>query len=102
MIEGLKFQMPAAELCEHLMARIDHHTERKAFYDTQAAQLVAGAAEGMNYSGGNPIDALRTKSREHGELIKLFGFMRDHVAPGETYQLADTDLQRIEILKRGW
>ena len=102
MIEGLKFQMPSDELRTHLIARIEHHKGRKAFYEQKVGELQAGGAEGMQYTGGDPIRALRDKSAEHQRQIELFKFMHDHVAPGEMYQLADTDLQRIEILGRGW
>jgi len=101
-IEGLKFQMAAAELREHLMARIDHHTERAGWYQQKSDELVAGGVTSANMTNGDPVGAMRAKQRQHEQSVKLFSFMRDHVADGETYQLADADLQRIEILERGW
>lgn len=102
MIEGLKFQMPSDELRSHLVVRIEHHKARKDFYEQKAGELEKGNVEGMNYTNGDPVRNLRDKAAEHEQKIKLFKFMHDHVAPDETYQLADNDLQRIEILGRGW
>lgn len=103
MVEGLKFGMPADELRAHLESRIQHHKSRVSFYESKASELEKGQAEGMGYTNGDPIRSLRDKAREHDEKVKLFTWMRDHVAAsGETYQLADVDLQRIEILGRVW
>lgn len=102
MIEGLKFLMSADELREHLVNRVLYHKTRQEFYEQKAGELQAGAAQGMGYSSGDPIRNLQDKAREHRGKIDLFKFMHDHVVPGESYQLSDADLMRIEILNRNW
>jgi hypothetical protein len=98
MIEGLKFLMTSEELRTLLQQRIDHHSERRGFYERQHAALKAGAGGenlGMQgHSGVNPLDGLAAKAREHANKIRLFSFMREHVIPDES------DLGRIEILDR--
>lgn len=102
MVEGLKFQMTSEELRDHLIARVKHHVSRREFYTTKADELERGKAEGMGYSNGDPVRSLREKCDEHDRQVKLFTWMHDHVAPDESYQLDDKDLQRLEILGRGW
>lgn len=101
MIEGLKFSMPAQELREHLAGRIEHHQERETWYRDKSEELVRGGVVAANMTGGDPVGALRSKEKQHANAVRLFTFMRDHVI-NDDYQLADADLQRLEILDRGW
>lgn len=103
MIEGLKFDVTTDELRKHLEAKIEHHRERKDFYDHQAAALQKGNVEAMPYTNGDPVQALQAKGSQHLAKIELFVFLRDHLIPGETYRLEESDLTRLEIVSRaGW
>lgn len=102
MIVGLKFAVTGQELRDHTHARMEHHRERRAFYEKKAAELEAGGAEAMQYSNGDPVRGLREKAAEHQRRQELFLFMHNHLSVDETYQLADDDLQRVEILTSRW
>lgn len=101
MIEGLKFSMPAHELRDHLDGRITHHRERAIWYRERGAELEKGGVVAANMTGGDPVGSLRSKEKQHENAVKLFTFMRAHVIEDD-YQLGDADLQRLEILDRGW
>ena|SRR6185369_2909676 len=100
MIEGLKFDVTSAELVAHLSERVTHHIERAAFYASQSKALEDGNAEGMNYSGGDPVRALKDKRSEHEHKKELFEFLVAHVISGETYRLTESDLLQLEIISR--
>ena len=85
MIEGLKLDFSGKELREHLKKKSNHHLERSEFYSKQADSLVAGNAEAMRYSGGDPVKALRDKAAEHkrrSEMFSLTHFYRLERLPG--------------------
>lgn len=100
MIEGLKFDVTTAELRGHLQERVTHHKERAEFYAGQVKALEDGNAQGMNYSGGDPVRALKDKHSEHKHKIDLFKFLVDHVVPNEMYRLTESDLLQLEIISR--
>jgi len=98
MIEGLKLDFSGKELREHLKKKSNHHLERSEFYTKQAASLVAGNAEAMQYSGGDPVKALRDKAAEHKRKSEMFSLLYTHVSESETYRLQDVDLTRLEFI----
>lgn len=100
MIEGLHFDIEFGEMQEHLRERARHHDERRVFYGKQAGTLEEGKAEGMGYTGGDPIKALRDKEVSHTNRSELFQFMADHLVEGETYRLSDSDLMTLEFISR--
>lgn len=100
MIEGLQFDIEFDEMLEHLFAKARHHLERREFYERQAKTLEDGKAEGMDYSGGDPIKALRDKGQIHKYRSELFQFMADHLIEGETYRLSESDLMTLEFISR--
>lgn len=98
MIEGLKLDFGGKELREHLKKKSSHHAERSEFYSKQADALVAGNAEAMQYSGGDPVKALRDKAGEHKRRSEMFTLLYTHVTETETYRLEDKDLTRLEFI----
>lgn len=104
MIEGLKFDVSAEEMHNHLYEREAHHLERTRFYKEQVKSLEGGGAEAMtNYSGGDPIRALRDKATEHLRKASLCRFLLSHVVKGETYRLNESELSKLEFIDgKGW
>lgn len=98
MIEGLKLDFSGKELREHLKKKSGHHLERSEFYSKQAASLLAGNAEAMQYSGGDPVKALCDKAAEHKRKSEMFSLLYTHVTESETYRLEDKDLTRLEFI----
>jgi hypothetical protein len=98
MIEGLKLDFSGKELREHLKKKSSHHQERSEFYSRQADALVAGNAEAMQYSGGDPVKALRDKAAEHKRRSEMFTLLQTHITESETYRLEDKDLIRLEFI----
>jgi hypothetical protein len=102
MIEGLQFDIEFEEMGDHLREKARHHDERRVFYERQAKTLEEGKAEGMDYTGGDPIKALRDKGRVHQNRSELFQFMADHLIEGETYRLSESDLMTLEFISRSY
>jgi hypothetical protein len=98
MIEGLKLDFSGRELREHLKKKSGYHQERTEFYSRQADALVAGNAEAMQYSGGDPVKTLRDKAMEHKRRSEMFTLLQTHVIESETYRLEDKDLIRLEFI----
>jgi len=100
MIEGLQFDIEFDEMEKHLLDKALHHDERRLFYGKQAKMLEDGKAEGMDYTGGDPVKALRDKGVVHQNRSELFQFMADHLIAGETYRLSESDLMTLEFISR--
>ena len=100
MIEGLHFDVEYKEMKQHLEVKANHHFGRKQFYFSQAEKLEAGDAEAMDYTGGDPVKALKDKGKIHYSKMEFFQFMADHLIKGETYRLSESDLLTIEFISR--
>ena len=98
MIEGLKFDVSYQEMQVHLEAKEAHHRERAAFYADKAAALEKGGAEAAQFSGGDPVRALRDSQTKHVHRADLFDFLRRHLIAGETYRLTEADLVVLEFI----
>lgn len=98
MIEGLRFDVSASEMHNHLYEREKHHLDRVKFYKEQVSTLERGSAEGMNYSGGDPVRALKDKAAEHLRKASLCRFLLSHVVKDETYRLSESDLSKLEFI----
>ncbi len=106
MIVGLQVDVKSEELVKILEERRKHHEDKKAVYETQAAELkkvIKNIEEDMRVgkvSGGTPADNLEHKAREHGEKAGYYKFMIDHVIQNDTYRLGQEDLARLGIVAR--
>jgi hypothetical protein len=98
MIEGLKIDVPSAELVEHLETRVRHHRERRTFYETQAASFLEGAEQfAVANVTNDPVHGLESSAKSHSQREAFFRFLAEHVVEGETYRLDERDLERLEM-----
>jgi hypothetical protein len=84
MIEGLKVDVPYAELVKHLEARRAYHLDRANHYRGQHTVTLR--------------DMLDRKVDGHTERADWFKVFAEHLVTGETYRLDDQDLLSIEML----
>ena len=117
MVEGFKLRIDSTELADHCLARAAHHHERaeaKIARLEEARTLAAALAPEMsaanvatmtktgNYYQADPrqlCENLETDIREHNNKAATFQFFAAHLF-NDTYTLSESDLQRLEILKR--
>lgn len=119
MIEGLKLKIPSSELKSHCSARSQYHKDRAGQKEAELpslkealARIKAGGVTitddlaKMSGKGGayhlNTTDAvenLENDIRDHRNKSLVFGFYAEHLFD-EVYILQDSDLIRLEILKR--
>jgi hypothetical protein len=102
MIEGIKIELTSDELRSHVQSRVDFHRAKCDFYAKQAASLRAGQEENAaTYNASNnPVASLQQSEASHRERATYFKILADHLIPGETYRLSDTDLTRLELFSR--
>lgn len=100
MIEGLKFLMQPQELREHLMARIDHHIERAAWYRQKAEELKAGGVEAANMTGGDPVGALQQKQKQHDNRVRTINRTQRRRPECELRPLARCDVSAMPSEER--
>jgi hypothetical protein len=93
MIDGLKVQMTT----EALRARM---TERIAWHRRAAAEFEAEwrRREGDREDPLMPGHMLEHEMREHREQAGLLELLRDHLVPGEVYQLGEMDLRFADLV----
>lgn len=99
MIEGLKLDFTSEELKQHLNKKVKYHRERSRFYGEKAQALHEGGAEAAQFSGGDPVRALKDKQLDHNKRAELFEIYSSHLV-NDTYRLSDSDLTRIELVSR--
>lgn len=102
MIEGLKVTVAGTELKELCHARAKHHEEREKVYLDQLKRMDEAKIEGMNYSGGDPRQALEDKATEHKEQSGEMQFIAEHLNTSETYILDHQDLAKLGIRRSGY
>lgn len=98
MIVGLKLQMPAADLEEHLGSRQQYHTAQAKLYDGRLDALKGVPAD--SGVSNDPVTTLRAKREEHQQKAAFFGLLAQYIVHGETYQLDVSDIQRLEFVSR--
>ena len=104
MIDGFRIEVPADELARHLDERIRHHHERATDLERRAKELeaLAGKVEDDDdeesmfgcWPGAHELDRKTTRHREREALLI---FLRNHLATGEIYRLAEHDLRSLEL-----
>lgn len=97
LIEGIKFDLSRDELHKHLGERADHHRAKAHYYEQQVASLIKNGAE-QSTATNNPVYSLQQSQKSHSERCAFFVFIADHLIPGATYRLSESDLTRLELL----
>ena len=105
MIEGLKIELPSAELKTLLEARLKFHQQKMEAYTDQRARLAESEAalgkeakrQGKFSNGNSPLDNLDDAIERHSNQCVYYKFTSEHVIPNETYRLAEIDLSRLGI-----
>ena len=100
MIQGLHIDITAAELGAHMNARAEHHRSKAAFYDGKTKELREGGLGETGHSR-DPIRDIEGHAKEHASKAARFAFVAAHLVAGETYRLAEHDLDRWEFIEGG-
>lgn len=117
MIEGFKLKVTSAELKTHCETRAKHHTGRADTKEAELPKLQAAMdaikthAEATNvsqmtksgisnsYHMDDPVGDLEKDIADHRNKALVFSFFANHLFDDD-YTLLESDLQRLEILKR--
>jgi hypothetical protein len=99
MISGLKVTVSGTELIELCKTRTDEHRERSRAYGKQIEAMKSGRLEGMQYTGGDPIQSLNDRQKKHDADGDEMDFISKHIEPAESYLLDLSDLQKLGICK---
>ena len=118
MIEGFKLKVTCAELRKHLVGRAAYHRQRatekegelpnlRTALDNIKRQGVTVVTEsiasmgkgGYNLDTEDPIKKLEQDIQDHRNKSLVFFFFSEHLFD-EDYTLVESDLVRLEILKR--
>jgi hypothetical protein len=93
MIEGLKVRMTTEDLRSRLAARIAWHRRAAAAFEAEWRRPDVDREDPMM-----PEHMLEHEMREHREQADLLEMLRDHVVPGEIYQLGEMDLRFADLV----
>jgi hypothetical protein len=99
MIEGLKIEIPTAELRAHIEGRARHHRDNAEWYEGQSRNLRAGGLAESHVSN-DPVSSLERSEQNHRDKAAFFSFLAEHLIAGETYLLMEDDLARLEFISR--
>jgi hypothetical protein len=92
MIEGLKVQMTTEALRARLAERIAWHRRAAAEFEAEWRRPEAERDDLM------PEHMLEHEVREHREQAGMLEMLRDHLVPGEIYQLGEMDLRLADLV----
>lgn len=106
MIEGLKVDVGAGEIVEHLDERIRYHRARVDCSEQQLAKAAGMGDEAEEDDGAMPFPGavpspryrIEHRLRGHQERIAALTFLREHVVKDEIYRLSEEDLTALEIV----
>jgi hypothetical protein len=117
MIKGLRLRVTCAELKEHCLARSGYHAKRAVEKELTLPELkaaleavkgqkhmeMAAAMSVMNKGGyrlntESPVEDLEADIVNHRNKALVFQFFASHLFDAD-YDLEESDLQRLEILK---
>ena len=99
MIEGLKVTVDGTELMELCFARAKYHDDRAIAYKKQIDSMELSKIEGMQYTNGDPIGALRDKLTQHVNEGLEMEFIANHIVLAEEYLLDSAALHKLGICK---
>ena len=102
MIEGIRFEIPADVLREHLKKRVAYHEEKAAMLTRQAAELKKENVELQERHGkfgttrGATWDDLEHTARHHRAIAVKFRFCSEYVI-NDTYRILLSDFDSLEL-----
>jgi len=99
MIEGIKVTVLGDELRMLCLNRAEHHKQRVQAYTEQVANMESAAVEGMNYTNGNPVQALKDRIKSHAGDADEMEFIASHVKLQEEYLLDSSDLVKLGVAR---
>lgn len=118
MIEGLKLKVPCSELKSHCEQRAEHHAGRADTKEaelpklreaidaikthaeaTTVGQMTKSVITSKAYHMDDPVGDLEKDIADHRNKALVFTFFSTHLFDDD-YTLTESDLQRLEILKR--
>lgn len=99
MIEGIRIDVPAEELKEHILDRAKDHTDKAISYQRKV-KVLEEADLARTHTSLDPIGDLDRKVKEHQDKAAYFLFMAEHLVMDETYRLDQSELARLEIAAR--
>jgi len=118
MISGLKLKVTSKELRQHCLDRAGYHARRGNEKEAELPSLkeavdrIKGAGGGLTpdslarmSKGGyhldpdSPVESLENDIRDHRNKSLVFCFFAEHLFD-EDYTLEESDLVRLEVLKR--
>lgn len=119
LVPGLKIRLTAVELRDHLKARAEYHSKRRAEKEGLLPQIQDAAAKlkaqapaavvaqfskgGLSnstyrFDGDDAVEQLKGDIESHNNKAVAFAFLAEHLFP-QDYCLDRDDLVRLEILK---
>lgn len=93
MIVGLKVRMTSDELARRLAERIDWHQLAAAEYEEAWRRPRVDRDDPLM-----PEHMIEHEMREHREQAGVLGMLRDHLVPGEVYELGEMDLRFADLV----
>lgn len=93
MIDGLKVRMTSDELAGRLAGRIDWHTRAAAEYEEEWRRPDVDREDPLM-----PEHMIEHEMREHREQAGVLEMLRDHLVPGEVYELGEMDLRFADLV----
>ena len=101
MIDGFKLDFTSDQLKAHCEVKSAAHREKVARYQEQLNGLHRLQQDQPGLSN-DPGTALQRQLDSHVGRASFFDLLAGHIVPNETYRLGDSDLQRLELIDRGW
>ena len=100
MIEGMKLDFTTEQLKKHCATRIAYHEKRAVFFADEAKRFADDAREAdlvsnRGYTAGK--GDLLARAENNKKMAAYFKIVSDHLVPGETYRLSDSELSRLEL-----
>jgi hypothetical protein len=93
MIDGLKVRMTAEELARRLDERVAWHRRAAAEFEVERRRPHVDREDPLM-----PDHAIEHDRREHLEQAGLLAMLRDHLVPGEIYELGEMDLRFADLV----
>ncbi len=93
MIDGLKVRMTSEELAGRLAERIEWHRRAAAEFEAEWRRPDVEREDPLV-----PEHMIEHEMREHREQAGVLGMLRDHLIPGEVYQLGEMDLRFADLV----